>query len=93
MQPSVSPFAIPVKRMFVKELIGFFLIFAAEFFATSIFALEVSEPAGAAHGYPGLCDINGKRLADGEFRQCRADRHRLREGFALSINDARPYVI
>jgi hypothetical protein len=32
-------------------------------------AIEVTEPAGAEHGYPGLCDINGKKLADGEFRQ------------------------
>jgi hypothetical protein len=29
----------------------------------------VTEPAAASHGYPGLCDINGKKLADGEFRQ------------------------
>ena len=32
-------------------------------------ATELTEPQGAAHGYPGLCDINGKKLADGEFRQ------------------------
>ncbi len=44
-------------------------ILAAWFFTGPIFALEVTEPAGAAHGYPGLCDINGKKLADGEFRQ------------------------
>lgn len=29
----------------------------------------------AAHGYPGLCDINGKKLADGEFRQWVEDHH------------------
>ena len=29
----------------------------------------MTEPAAAAHGYPGLCDINGKKLANGEFRQ------------------------
>ena len=34
-----------------------------------VFALKVTEPAAASHGYPGLCDINGKKLADGEFRQ------------------------
>jgi hypothetical protein len=34
-----------------------------------VFAIDVTEPAGAAHGFPGLCDINGKKLADGEFRQ------------------------
>jgi hypothetical protein len=33
------------------------------------FAIEVTQPAGAAHGYPGLCDLNGKKLADSEFRQ------------------------
>lgn len=55
----------------------FFLIFAAEFFATSTFALEVTEPAGAAHGYPALCSINGKKVADGEFRQWVEDK-RLR---------------
>jgi hypothetical protein len=33
------------------------------------FALKVTEPAAASHGYPGLCDSNGKKLADGEFRQ------------------------
>jgi hypothetical protein len=32
-------------------------------------AIEVTEQAGAAHGYPGLRDSNGKKLADGEFRQ------------------------
>jgi len=44
-------------------------IFAAGCIVTPVFALEVTEPAGAAHGFPGLCDINGKKLADGEFRQ------------------------
>jgi hypothetical protein len=33
------------------------------------FAIELTEPAGAEHGYPGLCDINGNKLANGEFRQ------------------------
>src|SRR5205085_5974458 len=33
------------------------------------FAVEITEPAGAEHGYPGLCNTNGKKLADGEFRQ------------------------
>jgi hypothetical protein len=75
MQPSVSSFAIPVKGMLVKKSIGLFLIFAAGFYWTSIFALEVTETAGAAHGYPRLCDINGKKLADGEFRQWVENHH------------------
>jgi hypothetical protein len=37
--------------------------------AAPAFAIEVTEPAGAAHGYPGLYDITGRKLADGEFRQ------------------------
>jgi len=75
MQPSVPHFAIPVIRMLVKKSARIFSIFAAGFFATSIFALEVTEPAGAAHGYPGLCDINGKKLANGEFRQWAENHH------------------
>jgi hypothetical protein len=69
MQPSLSRLAIRVIRMLVKKLAGFLLIFAAGFVARSMFALEVTELAGAAHGYPGVCDMNGKKLADGEFRQ------------------------
>src|SRR5438094_9614296 len=69
MQPSGLRFAIPVMRTLVKKLIACFLIFPAGFFATSIFALEVTELAGAAHGYPGLCSIDGNKIADGEFRQ------------------------
>jgi hypothetical protein len=44
-------------------------IFAAVLFARLALAVELTEPAGAAHGYPGLYDINGKKLADSEFRQ------------------------
>ena len=51
-------------------------ILAVECFSVPLFAIEVTEVAGAAHGYPGLCDINGKKLADGEFRQWVED-HRL----------------
>lgn len=77
MQPLVSHFAIPVVSTLVKKLARLFSIFAAGFFATSIFALEVTDPAGAAHGYPGLCDINGKKLANGEFRQWVENHHLL----------------
>ena len=69
MQPSVSRFAIPVMRMLLKNSAGFFATFSAGFIATSISALEVTEPAGAAHGYPALYNLDGKKLADGEFRQ------------------------
>jgi len=51
------------------KLVALFLLVAVECLSLSASAIEVREPAGAAHGYPGLCDINGKKLADGEFRQ------------------------
>lgn len=75
MRPSVSGFAIPVIRMLVKKFAGLFSIFGVGFLATSMFALEVTEPSGAAHGYPGLYDVNGKKLADAEFRQWVEDHH------------------
>jgi hypothetical protein len=58
-----------VIRKLMKKLARVLSIFATGFLPTSIFSLEVTESAGAAHGYPGLCDINGKKIADGEFRQ------------------------
>src|SRR5437588_3514424 len=48
---------------------AFCLILGAQWLALSVLAIEVTEPAAASHGYPGLCDITGKKLADGEFRQ------------------------
>ena len=56
--------------MFVqRKLAALCSIFLAECLTLSAFAIELTEPAAAAHGYPGLCDINGKKLANGEFRQ------------------------
>src|SRR5216117_2620402 len=52
-----------------KKLVTLFSILALGVIAAPVYALKVTEPAAAAHGYPGLCDINGKKLADGEFRQ------------------------
>src|SRR5437667_828319 len=51
------------------NLVALLSILAAECFSVPLFAIEVTQLAGGAHGYPGLCDINGKKLADGEFRQ------------------------
>ena len=59
----------------MEKFAGLFLTFAAGFLAIPLFAVEVTESAGAAHGYPGLCDMNGKKLADGEFRQWVEDHH------------------
>src|SRR4030095_2113931 len=56
--------------MFVrKNLAALCSIFLAQGLTLSAFAIEVTEPAAASHGYPGLCDISGNKLADGEFRQ------------------------
>src|SRR6266436_2010055 len=52
-----------------RKLVTVFSIVSAGMIVAPVFALEVTEPAGAAHGYPGLCNITGKKLADGEFRQ------------------------
>ena len=57
-------------------------------FATHGLAVEVTEPAGAEHGYPGLCDINGKKLADGEFRQWMED-ERLHVVITYKFSDGR----
>src|SRR5438876_7408603 len=56
--------------MFIRRtLTVLFSILVAECLTLSVLAIEVTQPAGAAHGYPGLYDINGKKLADSEFRQ------------------------
>ena len=52
-----------------RKLVTIFSILAVAIIVAPVFALKVTEPAAASHGYPGLCDINGKKLADGEFRQ------------------------
>jgi hypothetical protein len=49
------------------------LLTAIVLFAANEFAIEVTEQAGAEHGYPGLYDIKGKKLANAEFRQWVAD--------------------
>src|SRR5690348_7658069 len=56
-----------------KNVLGAFSIFAAAVIAAPVLALKVTEPAATSHGYPGLCDMNGKKLADGEFRQWMED--------------------
>ena len=52
-----------------RTLITVFSILASATLVPPVLALKVTEPAAASHGYPGLCDMNGKKLADGEFRQ------------------------
>jgi hypothetical protein len=52
-----------------KTLATLCSLFVAQWLTLAAFAVKVAELAGAAHGYPGLYDINGKKLADSEFRQ------------------------
>jgi len=52
-----------------KTLAALCSILVVECLALSAFAVEVTEPAAAAHGYPGVYDIKGKKLANSEFRQ------------------------
>jgi hypothetical protein len=56
--------------MFVeRKLAALFSIFVAGWLTLPASAIEVTALAGAAHGYPGLCEANGRKIADGEFRQ------------------------
>jgi hypothetical protein len=59
-----------------KKLAVLFSILAVGLPTLSASAIEVVELAGLAQGYPGLYDVNGKKLADGEFKQWVED-HRL----------------
>jgi hypothetical protein len=61
-------------------------ILAAVLFARVALAVEVTEPQGIAHAYPALLDANGKKLADGEFRQWIED-DRLRIKITYDFND------
>src|SRR5262249_30078262 len=61
-------------NMFVhRKLAVLCSILLVECVTLSAFAIKVTEPTAASHGYPGLCDMNGNKLADGEFRQWMED--------------------
>src|ERR1044071_4592744 len=66
------------------------IIIVVECVALSSSAIEVTELEGAAHGYPALCDINGKKLANGEFRQWMED-DRLHIVITYDFPDGRHY--
>jgi hypothetical protein len=68
-QPWFQPTPIRVRMLATRELVFVFSILAAGMIVAPVFALKVTEPTAASHGYPGLCDMNGKKLANGEFRQ------------------------
>jgi hypothetical protein len=52
-----------------RKLVTVFSLLAVGVIVAPVFALKVTEPAAAAHAYPGLYDITGKKLANSEFRQ------------------------
>src|SRR5579864_5744909 len=58
------------------------------FLVRAALGLEVTELQGAAHGYPAWCDIGGKKLADGEFRQWMQD-DRLHVVITYKFSDGR----
>jgi NAD(P)-dependent dehydrogenase (short-subunit alcohol dehydrogenase family) len=53
-------------------------------------AVELTESQGAAHAYPALLDTNGKKLADGEFRQWIED-DRLRVEIDYEFDDGQHF--
>jgi hypothetical protein len=72
-KPSAAVFAANndscTDMLATRKLVSVFLILAVGVIVAPVFALKVTEPAAAAHGYPGLYDISGKKLANSEFRQ------------------------
>jgi hypothetical protein len=73
-----------------RRLVTAFLILVAAMIAAPVFAVKVTEPAAASHGYPGLCDIKGKKLANGEFRQWVED-NRLHVVITYKFSDGEVY--
>ena len=63
--PPLGPTPKDIWVFFVRrKLAALCSIFVAECLTVSAFAVEVTQPADAAHGYPGVYDINGKKLAE-----------------------------
>src|SRR3954452_5205089 len=56
-------------RRHARNATALAILFSTLFFIQAASAIEVTEPEGASHGYPAWSDINGKKVADGEFRQ------------------------
>jgi hypothetical protein len=44
-----------------KTLAALYSLFVAQCLTLAAFAVEVTEPAGAAHGYPGLCTTSTEK--------------------------------
>jgi hypothetical protein len=65
-------------------------ILAAVLFARLSLAVELTESQGVAHAYPALLDMNGKKLADGEFKQWIED-DRLRVEIDYEFQDGQDF--
>src|SRR5438552_4958079 len=53
----------------LKILVVLGLLITALFLTSLAPAVELTQPEAAAHAYPALLDLNGKKLANGEFMQ------------------------
>src|SRR6266567_4551191 len=52
------------------KVIGVLALLIAALFSTPVaLPVELTEPEAAAHAYPALLDLSGKKLANGEFMQ------------------------
>jgi hypothetical protein len=56
-------------HVILKVIAVLALLIVALFFTPLALPVELMEPEGAAHAYPALLDLNGKKLANGEFMQ------------------------
>jgi hypothetical protein len=65
-------------------------ILATLLFARFVPGVELTEPQGAAHAYPALLDTNGKKLAEGEFKQWIED-DRLHVEISYEFDDGRQF--
>jgi hypothetical protein len=65
-------------------------ILATLLFAQLVPAVELTEPQGAAHAYPAVLDLNGNKLADGEFKQWIED-DRLHVEIGYEFDDGKQF--
>jgi hypothetical protein len=65
-------------------------ILAAILFPRLVLAVESTQSQGIAHAYPALLDTNGKKLADGDFRQWIED-DRLRIKIDYEFDDGQRF--
>jgi hypothetical protein len=57
-------FSKPIHMLAKRKWARLFVWVTAVFIAASAFAIHLTEPAGAAHGYPGLCGSISRTAPD-----------------------------